>query len=396
MRLISFLLACLLTALATPAPARAWVPERFAFVRGGDLWLDGSDQPITTGGVVREPRFSPDGMFLSYYQEAVLHVRSLSRGELWSVPGTWGYTWSPASRMIALTGEGGVHTLAVTFEGLGEPQMVARGWWGGAWSPDGRRLAVSRTLPTGKGHLAGVAEVGIVPAAGGPVRVILREEYGLEGQGCGGGASALSWSPDGKWLLLGRHGVTASISADCNEFAVMPSGGGKPVTLGAAANLRWAVWAPRHAALLAYVDGVGREAWKGKQLRLIAPPWQTPREPITPVGFADRDPAWDLTGRHLAFTRSREEAPANMLTGAAPGQMIYRLHPRRPPARSVLESEGGLAPFWSKGGALFWFRLGRSHVDLFRDGRPFIRNIDLVEPYYGQWDWHHVFDYWSG
>src|SRR5262249_22955913 len=90
-----------------------------------------------------------------------------------------------------------------------------------AWSPDGTQLAAIRETP-GAAHEP-AQEIVLMPAVGGTARHLAEIRFEREMHG-----GRLSWSPDGKWLLLSsreRAGAPLSIQAVAVE-----SGQRRPIT----------------------------------------------------------------------------------------------------------------------------------------------------------------------
>ena len=155
----------------TPAPESqvAWAPDsrRLAYVstRGGAprLFLydfpSGKETPLTSAGADSAPRFSPDGKQLAFLRDGrELRVLDLE---------------SRQERLLA----GGLFDRPPLDSPRAHP-----------WSPDGKWIAY---LATGTKLFRNVS---VVPAAGGPSRPVSFL--------ANGGADAVSWSPDGKFLLF--------------------------------------------------------------------------------------------------------------------------------------------------------------------------------------------------
>ncbi len=381
------LLLCLAGCASTPTGSGA-SSLRFAFVRKGDLWLweKGKERPLAPGPDIRHPRFSYDGRFLTFYRGRESLVMGVDGGGPWEIPAT--SQWSPTANLLAVAQPEGTFLIPVSDRGPGSPRLVVRGWTGTTWSPDGTKLAVRRWERSPETHMKGTSWVAVVPVDGGEPRVILEERFTPDQKSCGAGASPLSWSPDGSWLLFVRGGITASTAADCNVLAVVATTGGSPVTVAETPRPAWAVWEPGRP-VLAYVDGAGRMAWYQKRLKLGAPPWRTAPSP-TPAGFSDRDPAWHPGGRYLAFTRSEARGPDGV-GEPSPGQAVYWIDTHDPHPTEAAGSQGGFAPFWDKSGELYWFRPRELYA---RRGR-ILGDLDLKYDYYGQWDVEEVFDSWE-
>lgn len=396
------LLLLLTLALSGCATASSQQPptERFAFVRQGDLWLweQGQERRLVDGEQITQPRFSHDGRFIHFREGDGLKVVSSEGAGPWPIsdgpPGGPAAAWSPTDNTLAIATGQSTSTVAVRPDGPQPPRQVVAGWSGTAWSPDGRRLAVSRAKTT-LTPFHGTSWVGIVPREGGEPRVIAELSFSPDDEACGGAAVPSAWSVDQDWLLLVRPGLWSSLSADCNEFAVVSTRGGPARTVGRSPNTTWAAWSPT-APVLALTDGTGRDAYWRKRVLLARPPWTQEAQSLTPEGMADREPAWHPSGRFLAFTRSRSERPENM-NAPAPGQAIYQTETGAPDPRPVPSSQGSFGPFYGASGSLYWFKAENGSIALFYQGQsaPLIRGLDLEHSYYGQWNWRQVLDAWG-
>lgn|GEM_PF-2704933 len=377
-------------------------PGRMAFIRDGNLWVweAGKDRQVTTEKRDSSPRFSASGEYIAFNRNRELWVAQAGGERKWRVSEAIGIgEWAPKDDTLAFSTETGTFTVSISATGPRETRLVAAGWSGPAWSPDGEHLAVVQDTP-GEKPFSGTTVVGIVTRFGGEPRVILRAAYPRQ-SACGpvGGAGQLRWSADGKWLSFFRYGLTASLSADCSELAVVPAGGGQSVPVGVVpANPAWLAWAPG-GAVLSFTDGSGRAAWTDKSVRVAVMPPVPPYYILTPSGFADREPAWSTNGRRLAFTRSLAEWPDKM-TLPARGQAIWVAKPPWRSAEVVPGSEDGFSPHWGPGDSLVWFQgVGGEKGSLWFARQPGQRKerigeIDLPFPYYGQWVMDSVFDWW--
>lgn len=354
-------------------------------MRDGDLWIweGGRERQLTQEGTVERPRFSADGEYVLYDRNGGARYVSLASGGSWPLP-DGGSSWSPTGPVLGLVG--GILTTRVTPHGPLKAERAVFGGGFGAWAPDGRRIAVLRGEP------GNTAWLGIADVTTGEVRKLLEEASPVsEPATCpvGGPSAPLAWSADGKWISFWRPGLTASTHMDCNELAVIPAEGGSPLTLGASPmNPAWVSWAPV-GGTLAFTDGPGRTATRGKVVRLAALSAGVPVKTLTPEGYADRDPAWSPDARYVSLTRSRGEEPSRVwVVEAATGK-----------AKPVPGSENGMAARWGRGGSLIWVRPGGTvHGAPRWDQAPtqLVQGVDRPREYYGQWYWDTVLDYWPG
>lgn len=380
---------------------------RIAFVRGGDLWVweAGKERQVTRTGKVSSPRFSHTGRYIAYLQDQALWIIDLKGGGSWQVEESGAVVpppaWSPTDEILAFTRvKHGVQTVFITEQGPGTPVQVAQGWYSFAWSPNGKELAVVRQEP-GEKRFTGTVAIATVPRSGGRPHLIFEERYPREtARGPVGPITLVKWSADGEWLAFYRQGLFASEAMDCNELAVAPIKGGTPLSVGMGpANPDWFSWAPT-GAVLAFTDGVGRSAFERKVVRVATMPPSAPFRSFTPVGYADRDPAWSQDGRQLALTRSLAKWPGNM-NRPAPEQAIWAVNVVTGSSRRVLGSEDGITPRWGSNESILWARRQQVGSDLWYQPRPdsqplpLVRRIDLSDSYYGQWWLSRVFDWWS-
>lgn len=378
-------------------------PGRMAFIRDGNLWVwqAGNERQVTKEKKDSAPHFSASGQYIAFTRNRELWVAQAEGERQWRVSETVGSgEWSPKEDTLAFSTEAGTSTVSITATGPMEAKLLAAGWSGAAWSPDGQQLAVVKNTP-GEKPFGGTTAIGLVSRSGGEPRVTMQTTYPHQ-SACGpvGGATQLRWSADGQWIAFFRCGLFASLSADCNELAVLPAEGGQPTAVGVVpANPAWFAWAPS-GAVLAFTDGSGRDAWTNKAVRVAVMPPAPPYYSLTPAGHADREPAWSTDGKRLAFTRSLAEWP-DRTNLPAPGQVIWVAKAPRGHAAPVPGSEHGFSPRWGPGDSLVWFRgVGGEKGNLWYVKQPgqrkqqVIEGIDLPFPYYGQWQADLVFDWW--
>lgn len=367
---------------------------RIAFVRDGQLWLReaGQERQVPTGGRVHQPRFSPDGQFLLYSEPHKLFVARVDGAGAAELPAEH-CEWSPVRNQLACESPQGVQL--VTTEG--QSALAFPGWHGAAWAPDGERLALVKRVE-GKEPRSGTAVLGVARLDDREPKVIWQEPVFPANRPVGG-IQAPRWSADGRWLSFMRSGVTASVSSDVNELAVLPVAGGTPVTLGETpANPTFYAWAPT-GATIAYTDGAGREVWHDKQVRVVPMPPRRPFRSITPQGYADREPAWAPDGSRLAVSRSRAVTPERM-DQPAPEQGIYVVDLKTGRGNKVGD---GVGPVYGRDGSLLWVQPAGENRPAALWWRPaaggaareVVTKVDIMNQYYGQWRWRQAFDWWT-
>lgn len=186
-------------------------------LRGGEPWPVGSlDESVS------EVRWSPDGRSLAYVKldtlprrvrewrkkrwDAVVEDEPLQFPDLWVMD-------LASGRSRRLT-SGNAHL------------------WYVRWSPDSKRLAFL-IRPTGKPDDANLTDIGVVPAAGGSVRLL------------GGIGDAFAWSPDGRWIAWAAGADRAKYIQKSDLF-VAAAAGGAPANLTASfdESAQTPAWSP--------------------------------------------------------------------------------------------------------------------------------------------------------
>jgi Tol biopolymer transport system component len=221
-----------------------WSPDGRHIAFDGWTNVAGADTSIYT--------MNPDGT----------HRRRIARGH--------GPQWSPDGRRIAYDGSNGVYVINV--DGTGK-KRVARGS-GPRWSPEGKQIAFTRQP----------GDVYVVnPSAGGERRVTRT----------GGDSTTETWAPDGRIVFshTAINGVRPAsgvyiINADGSTLRrVLRTSDYDTPTIGG-----WSA----DGKLLLYVGPHGISTWRpsdGSVRRLTR-------------SSADGYPAWDRSGREIAFARN--------------------------------------------------------------------------------------------
>jgi hypothetical protein len=250
---------------------------RLAFVAGDQLRIVrlASCQVRTLVGAGVQPpvRWSADGRYLAYGSgEVVSAGGGTSSSPLGRLEPGWssaspGWVWSPTGHRLAGVTAGG----GVVLGGPNEKAVRLRPQnWGAtsiAWSPDGHRLAVSRSLYP-KAPAPYHQEVWLLNLQSGERTVLWRLAKPNLGPPWLSG-----FSPDGSWLLMWEDSQnSASLAADGVPLALIPTTGGKSITLGGELMYGdFVSWCG--ADTLAYVrDDGGRQVSMGDRISIAGPP----------------------------------------------------------------------------------------------------------------------------
>lgn len=188
-----------------------------------------------------------------------------------------------------------------------------------AWSPDGRWIAFHRH---GGGRRM---TLNIISPLGGPARKIAEDDLN----------SGLSWTPDGKWLLLP---VRLSLDTQRGIFLLSVETGERRRLTAAPPESRGdsdAAISPNGSAL-AFVRGIGNHAAELYVARLGADfqPKGEPKRITLPAQWNCHNPVWTPDGRDLIFS------------GGTPGNhSLWRVSANgsRPPRRLAFAGDVGYA-----------------------------------------------------
>lgn len=241
-----------------------------------DLWLweagaDSARRLTRSAKNDWSPTFSPGGDTIAFVSarttgedaKAGIYMLSLRGGEPWAFgrydesPGE--VAWSPDGRWLAYVR---ADTLprqvrewrkkkwdqVVEDERLQYPHLwvveVATGrerrltagaqWiWNARWSPDSRAIAFIIS-PTGKPDDGNLADIGVVPVAGGPVR-----KLGVIGNG------SFAWSPDSRWIAIATTRDRATY-VEKSDLWLVAAAGGRAIDLTASfdEDAEAPVWSP--------------------------------------------------------------------------------------------------------------------------------------------------------
>lgn len=212
--------------------------------------------------------------------------------------------------------------------------------------------------------------------------------------------SIFKWSADGRWIAFLAN-PTASLSADSNILCAVTSDGVVFRTLDEMVNHpQWFEWAESGDSL-AYIAGIGRQATSNKQLKVLA----VTREKgavYTPKGYVDQAFAWQNM-QHIVVSRAVEAKP--QVAHAAPAYpflVSIELASGKQTTITRQSSESGSFQPVMLGSKLAWVKYSHGQAEASAmvaeaDGRgpiEWIKGIDAVESYYGQWNWGAVLSFY--
>jgi hypothetical protein len=378
-------------------------PGRIVFVRGNSLvlWEAGQERPLHQGKDLSAPRFSADGRYVSFQQGLSYHVIDAGGAGPWALPGREP-RWSPSCNLLVMDTNSGTIVLPITEQGPGTPVLTVADWHDPAWSPDGRTLALVK-IERGTEPLSGMSTIGLLSLAEGQPRVRWQEAFRGRGPDTFGPAGTPRWSADGRWLSYLRYAPTSSGAMDQNQLMALPVADGAPVKLGEVVpNPAFYHWSPR-GAVLAFTDGTFRAVWHNKWVRIAPMPPKPPYHSPTPAGYADREPAWDPSGKYLAVSRSLAQWPERT-NRPANEQAIWVVPVASTGGHKVRGSDGGVGPTWGPDGSLLWVQPPSGDRPASLWWKPSAENGEAVQlipeiglqfEYYGQWRWPEVFDWWT-
>ena len=273
-----------------------------------------SELPVSTGGsghflASAEPRWSPDGRWISYISDRSgtpeIWLWSVEEGEALRLTGNGGrlikgYSWSPDGRRIAFAGNRHGQYDVWTVE---VPSGEARRLTDGpelevypAWSPDSQSVLFVRLDGAWMDHT--IVEV---LAGGGEERVIARDEDFFD-YGEGGTFGYPLVSPDGATVVF------PSYRSGWINYWRVPRSGGEPAPLAAAeADQTEGAWSPDGAGFL-YVENHGGTY----QLRVAPSGGGEPQVIAAPASGIVGAPQWSPDAGRISYTLETPTRPGDL------------------------------------------------------------------------------------
>ncbi|MDQ8738221.1 hypothetical protein [Paenibacillus sp. LHD-38] len=376
-----------------------------AFVRNGDLWIKRNNQEkkLAGGPFIRNPRWSFDGKWLAYTKgefEKELWVLELStaRSSLVHPEGGSRFQWSPSEEKLAYQMNGQLQY--VDARSPNKPLGTADGIGNYSWLPSGDGFfasSQSELLPDGwtpiilyripikaLGDISQYITVHVLPKQSDDFFAV--------------GTSVFKWSADGRWIAF-LATPTASLSADSNTLCVVSADGVVFRTLDEMVNnAQWFEWADR-GDHLAYIAGVGREATRNKQLRVLAVTTEKAAE-YTPKDFVDQAFAWQGLA-HMVVSRAVESKEGSGLSEAAyPYLVRVELENGRQKLITKPSKKHGAYNPIALHSMLAWVKYNGAEADVMladengRHAGEWIKRLDIADSYYGQWNWPAVLSFY--
>ncbi|WP_160718649.1 TolB family protein [Bacillus sp. USDA818B3_A] len=408
------LLITLIVTLLFPIPSFAENKEvKAAFIRDGNLWtlINNKEKQITsTGKVIGQPKWSKDGQWLLYQNEAPsMHMDKELQHEIWAYHLQTGEkkkifydgyspTWSPKKNVIAYNQEGildisdftrfyniatGVNSFTWLPDGSGFMLSSA-----GTLRPDGWTSAILFTKKVGDDYkdivlFGGVDRLFKLPREIGTTKdnkiiAVYAEDF--------------NYSPSKKWISF-IVSPTASWSMDSNMLCVISSDGKNFSVLDELIfDIGKPKWAPS-TDTIAYIAGGGRIVFgfKNKDLKIEVMPASTK---YTPDNYIDLDFDW-ISDTAIVSSRSKAAEWTNDFT-KHPLPSLYFIDLRSNRQQKITDPPKGYGdynPIYVKSmDQLVWYRK-TSIIDNTRnlwkantngtDVKLWLKNVDTIEFYEG-------------
>jgi hypothetical protein len=413
--MIRVLLMILFISMLHPIPSFAANEKdvKAAFIRDGNLWTlnKNEEKQITkTGKVFGQPKWSKDGQWLLYQNEApaerpdkefqheiwAYHIQTGEKKKIFydgNVP-----SWSPKKNVIAFIQEG---TLDIS--DLTRFYNIANGTQGYTWLPDGSGFLLSSrgTLrPDGwTSAILFTKKVGsnykdVVLFGGVDHFFTLPREIGTtkDNKIIAVHADDFNYSPSKKWISF-IVSPTASWSMDSNMLCIISSEGKNFKVLDELIlQVGKPKWAPSNDTI-AYIAGGGRIVFgfKNKDLKIEAMPASTK---YTPENFIDLDFDW-ISDSTIVSSRSKEAEWSNDFS-KNPLPSLYFIDIKENKQQKIIEPPKGYGdynPLYVKSmNQIVWYRktsITDNNGNLWKantngtEAKLWIKNVDTINFYEG-------------
>jgi Tol biopolymer transport system component len=365
-------------------------PVRVAFLRERDLFVldavTGTETRVTDDQASDAPWWTSDGrtLFFTKFTPDALQTWRWQVGKAAEQVQTG--LWSPDGTAVALSrdAEGIKSASAVWVEANGQRSRVTPAepgvqWQPLAWSPDARRLALARlqTEPASRSEpemRAPIVAATLWVTEGNLLAAGLRQlSMPLLFGGLAGIPDLATWSPDGRFLVVGSGPADGcgSCRADGLEFRVISVDGGPSVELGAAlVDTGAPTWSPDSSFVVLSAPG-GRETYRDKHLVRFDPLTGAIAGLAVDSRYADIQPTVSPDGKQIAFARgwaqSDDQPPETVLPDLTPNvasiasRRLWLTTAEGRGPRQILDQSGWTdeAPAWTPDGR--WITFVRWH-----------------------------------
>ncbi|KRF13368.1 TolB family protein [Paenibacillus sp. Soil787] len=379
-----------------------------AFVRNGELWIKVGDneRQQTRGAYILNPKWSYDGQWIAYTkgeheQELWLLQVQTGRSHLAAHEGGRNFQWQPNRNSLAfLTAQ---QLNWIDSDELAKPEKIADGIGNYSWCPDGSGFIVSMAAKLSNDGWTPV-RIMKIPLTADADPNLFTMLYTLPKQSDDFFAvdtSIFKWSANRRWIAFLAK-PTASLSADGNTLCILSADGSVFKTLDQMVNNEmWFEWASKDE-MLAYIEGVGREATTNKHLKVLRIP-DGKSVSYTPKGYVEQSFTWRGL-QNIVTSRSKE---AEWSIDPAKRQFPYLVNVKLKSHQQKLitqpsDTYGDFNPISLPSHQLAWIRSNRSKSNVLVAGphgtkaEIWIENIDLGANYYEQRNWNTVLSFFIG
>ncbi|MBY6038067.1 hypothetical protein KUV80_15435 [Fictibacillus nanhaiensis] len=364
-RIFLLVLSLIILFISEPIAVNA-SDEKAVFVRKDGLWLkDGEvERKIVEGGKVFYPKFSSDGIYVSYlsgdskelwiYNRVTRLKRRVFAGDAY-MP-----RWAPVGQKLAWK-SGSVLNVINLSEPTEPFENVALGVGNYSWTSDGKGFIISSsahlepdgwsavqifTVPAdAKGDQTKIKRITTLPKRSDTFFAIGTTEF--------------------KWSARSRQYAfiacpTASMSADSNTLMTVTKYGSETKMAGnMLSDPNWFHWSPKDEKL-AFIKGIGRLTSENKKLTY----WQADSGKEVDLGiegFADGDFTW-RSDKAIIVSRQIEWG-WNVPEEKRPHPFLAIVNVKDGSAKKITKPEKGVADVYPKtmpGGEIVWIRTGGS------------------------------------
>jgi serine/threonine protein kinase/Tol biopolymer transport system component len=214
-------------------------------------------------------------------------------------------SFSPDGTQVAFAwdhGASGRYDIYVKLIGAGDPIRLTSDpapEYNPIWSPDGRWIGFLRDLPDGKRGLM------LIPALGGPEKELADMSFRFEGwEIMMGVRTALSWSPDSRWIAY----IDTATSGEASALFAISVGSGEKKRLTKPADPYLVDYSPAispDGRAIGFSRTVGPTTGDIYVRSLLSDMTPGDERKLTTDGLENFHPAWTPNGRDLVVTSTR-------------------------------------------------------------------------------------------